>query len=1254
MGWDNESVNSYESRFWDKKSEQSRNVVEEKERDSVFSVEKNEHRDDESERSVRKSHIKKDSFDHSSLNILDREEEKEIDLESLHEREENEEEVVLRPVKKEKKKEASKTGKSKKAEKKSFNKELSASLQLAVGDLISREDRFLEGNRKIYKDKNYQARLKRLENWENKVEEKGKKKLRYKQRVKLQNDAVNVQMSRVVWDKKRFWIFGTGNDNDAMDTLKKRTILLQNLLRADRNTMKKNGMIDRSGRFDAETFTSLIDETFGSVLAACDNYLDAHKSTHSIWGSRRKKKVAELKKRLLTEQEKYKNTYYAIKLGAYVIKEEEIQSPQDLVENLKTIQIVKADYQTEGNSTDVYLVKVIEEGAEGDVVKSYYMKENLPMIHKDLDGFLKRRTSQLKVSQENKKNTARMSAQDKAKLQTHQLEELRMQKAGADNTDYRNGLKLLNLMQDKIAGSGLEDANKYRERYASFFKHDFDKLFRRMDDENQAIRTLNKARDDQLSISYWEKKAKKEPNAKIIVELLKSQKGKLEKGRKLKEHTPAEWIKKQLGLKKGTDSELISFLNDVDKQANNTRMKGSGGEVQISRLEALFRITMGKEVELYGQVMEGNNGEDAEMAQYNTMATSYLAKKYGFGEEVVSTEIRTGEFTRWDGQSYNGVITLQEIAEGEEWIEVCKRAKRDGKKIRQSAKAVRQLIRLQMFDTLCQQKDRHGRNFKCVTSEDADGNIVVESIRAYDHDQSFSTEDLKSSFKEKKGQNGRLLQAEKNRFLPPTLQVYKKNSVMYRYIANKFFGSGMSAAPEWLRTIKEPQYKDAQGRDIKLDPYMKSYLPIIGFGSKQAQIRGEKNDIHKDYVNPTGIRWMQDTYGESRTWDTERKWSITLNFGNEESEYSRITKRDSGEEVRNNKVRYGEKNDFQKVLVEVGECALGLEDFFMKDESLGKQFRDNMFDKKKSWISDQFMRKPAEMVEKMKEDPKAFKQVVKHIKKLKELNDKYDFSQVTLNCTLLERTCFNLVDKKYRDVFPGYNEKHDLYDQKADRRGLLQAWINEILFIFAKAFSDNPDVVAMLSGTDEVPEAMKDFLNDNGDLEIPSLLHADKEAYDKLTEIITDYEKNTLKNDLISQRITDKAAEAVYKRAVQMKERYDYMARQAEKLLSRKYPHAGADDPRRRFFLTKEDYGKFTDLSDFTIDPGDSYLVQDNEQYLSCQEDYEKLMTEGERTNKLQERQKVMMDSKRWNDEKPERLEVTVNGRIADIKKGRN
>ena len=1081
------------------------------------------------------------------------------------------------------------------------------------------QDRFNNVNIAYYKSREYKEDLEDITNYTRKIGTN--KHLTYVQRVTKESKLFGVQMSRLARDKK----FGFTGDNKEMKTMKQNVNLLQGMLNSD----LKPYMVD--GKLNADMFMKVLGTAFDNAVKACDTYLETHRNPKSPWGKRRRRKASEMKATLEKQHTDYKNLVGAITAGAFKVKLDELNSPKEMLEKQSVVKIVSRKFMREGNSQDVYLATVEMEDQDGNVSqKKYYIKENLPLLHKDIDGFLSRRMSQLTQSEKNRDEVARKKSANEPinEEELEKLEELRMEKGKADNIDYSNGKRLIKLLQDKISKAPVNEKDNMREHCAGYFKYDFDMMFMELARHNQAVDMIHKP-DMNFDLDHWQNLADKgDASAKIVLNILKDMKKNNDAFVLPQKVTASDWMKKKLNLDDKQDADLIALLEEIDKQEVNKDMQHENAP-EFGRLEALFRITMGKEVELYGQMMQGGKLEESEMSQYNTMVTSYLGEHYGFSKEVVNTYIKVSSFDRWDGQTTNGTITMQEIAEGDEWIEVLKNAKKDGVKVQHTPDSVRQMLRLQMFDTVCQQKDRHGRNFKCKMGEEKDGFIPLLSTQAYDHDQSLAPLDLKSAFEEKyeKNDEGKeeLVSCKKNRFLPSTYTVVKKNSPMYNYIAKKYFKIG-AKKNNWMANMSEPLIANAKSNgDLEykeMTPFVKSNVIYCVYGTKYYKAPhsrfGMKHPVNKQ-VCPGASYLLEDdlsssTYNDPKLRDREK-----------EKDWSYI------------KPAYGcdEKED---ALSELYDIIRVLQDFYITDKPNQEEI-DKIKDELNSangqaWVAEMAFRKPEEL------DRKKLPKVAKAIKRLREINQKFDFSRIGISCNKLYDN-MNNNKENLGGYVPKLNSKNDT---KVD--GVLQAWIDLTLYSFAKTFGQDPDVIDILL-EEEGPKEFEELKNSNGDLVIPSMLHADREAYEQLKNMVRDIENGTLPQELERQHLKPAAIEGFVNRAKENIKRLEDMKEKAEKFLKFMYPEETEDNKKKRkFFLDKDDYKLFDDLSEFAVDPGNSYLVQDNEQFLACQEEYSQFMSEQDKKAVKEQRTKVLSDKKRWNQPDMDPMSTQVDMKI--------
>ncbi|MCR5452320.1 MAG: hypothetical protein K6F00_06795 [Lachnospiraceae bacterium] len=1113
------------------------------------------------------------------------------------------------------------------------------------------KDIFAEENQKYIKGGQYQKDLLAIK--KDDAGGIGVKRLDYKDRKKLEYKIASVKYSGTIADSKTFVkiiTLGFGGDNKGMKEIKRRLNIVQRFISGDMSLFKKN---DRE--YDVDQFKNVVTEVFESAIDACKNYTATHReSPLTVWGKRRLSEVSGILDQLQLDYNKYRDAAEDLAAGAYDDREE-LKSPEDLVEKTDFVEIEDVEHQHEGNSTEVYKGKVKEVNENGEIVtKTYYIKENLPLLHKDMDGFLNRRLKELEVSQ-------KLKNKDPETLKSYgnrtEKEELRMQKSHADDIDYQNGMELLNIIKSRIEKSSVNERNLIRRKYAMFFKHDFDKVFAELLEYNNAIKLLKQ--NGMKTLGEWEKEAKAkdaDPKAVVIYNLLSKQK--VKNAKEAKEKSASEWVIEKLNIK---DDMIIQLLQKMDKQADNNKMRVDGKKA--SRIETMFRITMGKEVELYGQIMEKNKLEDNEMSQYNTMATSYLGDKYGFNNEVVSTKIKKGAFPRWTGDKTQNSITMQEVAEGVEWIDLIKK----GKPISLSPKAVRQLTRLQMFDTLCQQIDRHGRNFKCQYEEDKYGRITVKSIKAYDHDQSFSTGNLATAFEEKRDKNGKLTEAKNNRFLPSLMKVVKKDSPMYRYIAGKYFNTSVYDT-RWMKMQKEEPIMDygkdgfngrydSDVKELELTNIQKD-LVLTGFYGGQTQMEGEGEKAYKEPI-------VLGASSLSAINDKDKKYSRF--YGANIHKYSVLRKRgtprtereEDGKPV-NEEGKYYEKvyestdeNGYEeysniqynanakKVMDEVISIIDTLGEFFVEKkmtEAKSKVKYNAYYEQYGGMLNVKTFFRPAEELMK---DKAGLENAAKAIRRLKILNNEYDFSDMIISLKNMGATL------NYEGYKVGAKDFFHSFDGRRNYGGVLQAYIDQTLFMFAKSFANVPEVQKIMDETEEVPEDMKSMINENGDLVIPNMLHMDEDAYRSIQEMVRDFGedgKGELYWQLKKKHLTDPAIESIFIRAKEMLSRIDNEVKPAaEKFLKMLYKEG---DVRRNFFLSEKDYESCDSLYDMALDPGDTYLVQDNKHFIACNEEFSSYMSEKEKENVLEERNAVVTHPKRWNAKRENKLKTNIRSEI--------
>ena len=877
----------------------------------------------------------------------------------------------------------------------------------------------------------------------------------------------------------------------------------------------------------------------------------------------------------------------------------------------------------------MYLGKVVED----DKKRQYYIKENLPLLHRDMSGFLDRREQQLKTSLHNKKNYKPGTYGTKDEDQFR--EEARMEKNRADEQDYKNGQDFITLLKERIRTAGASEKANARLKCAKLLQYDFDKMFIELMRHNAAVKVFEDevAKNPKISMKDWETRAKKDESAKKVLEILKN----IERttGKPIddwkngpKAETPSSWMIKQMKLDAKADRDLIRLFQQIDQQEVNAGMKHGGEKgYQVGRLEALFRVTLGKEVELYGQMMEGGEAKmkESEMAQYNTMITSYIADHYGFSDEIASTKMRFGEFTRWDGTVGSGVITMQEVARGKEWIDVIKDAEKEKQHVRHTHNSIRQLIRLQMNDTLCQQRDRHGRNFKCALSK-VGGEYYhklrhVKSVKAYDHDQSHTPESIAKSFFEERGKDGKLVSSQKNRFLPEPVRVVKKNTAMYYYLSQRYFAKFGVKHARWMEEIQEPKLRwkdrDGQEKSEAMTPFLKSNLLPMMFGHKM--FSPEKDD--GDYKKAESYRTCIGALNIEKTNLMPRKSVLVSKKFKDLKPY-----------------RAEEGYTFREVVNQLKDIIKTLADFYVPAQPDMKKWKGLDGKNKNNQKGVNFGECGYQMP--VNPDPAQLKKVAVAMRELNNLNEEYDFSGFLIDGSFLSANMAAVQNDRTKAGTYPFSAQDEYVPN------LFQAWIDQTLFQFAQSYGKDPRVKAMMQ-EDLLAAEYKQLENENGDIEVPTLLHVDKEAYDDIVRLIGDFEDPSghLRSELKKLHMSEEAIEAEYQRAKDTKARWDYMAGKAQLFLNAMYKDE--NDPRRHFFLKREEYKLFKQLDEFATDPGNSYLVQDDENYLQSLSRYQEFMTKQEKENALEEKNKVRTDAKRWNADAQDELESAIDMEIA-------
>ncbi len=930
-----------------------------------------------------------------------------------------------------------------------------------------------------------------------------------------------------------------------MDWVKKSMHALNSVLSENLSEYLKNGV------FDSDAYQKRLETAYDEFIMAADNYVKT-KNPGSRPGKRRKRQVAALLRRVKQMKLASKSVVTSIKDGAVDFAN---MAPEKLnklnstnaVSEIASEEVdidMKVEWQNEGNSTDVY--KIYLKGSDG---KAYYLKENLPFLSENIAGFLSRRYSQLKTSNDNRIENLKNPTAEKKPV------EERLNKI--TENDYKNGMTLLKNLSDGLQKASDEDRVELEGRISGYFAHNFDDIFKRLK-LNNLVAGFG---EDERGLSLPEQIAKAKREGDVLKEaaleyklsVLKNDKNYNAEGgvaKEFKQMSAKEWLKKELQLDDSKDKIFLETL----------------GKMKDDEIETLFRVTMGKEVELFGQMSAEKKQDSSDIAAINNTATSRVAEHLGFDDVIVKSRTALVKFPRRDGTVVNQLCTLSEEAPGTELVDLMKEAERDGKKIVYSSEAIRNLVRLQMIDTLTLQKDRHGRNFKCkVERDEKTKTITIESVKAYDNDMSFDALSLADAFNA-----GKANELKSLNFLPNMNTKIEKDSALYKHILGTYFGIDVVSKP------KEPE------------------TPSIRFGSVNVRIK-------KEHLGHGAFTIWKGNHFK----DAEDVKSLRFNVVGIDG----ITFRDEPHNAPKKEEEAAIKAEMEKMGIEIDEKDPmdSYQNYAMqKFLNLNNQIKriwavddETLKNVKKSKMVEEGLRKDLSIEEQ--------KKLAVLIKELKELNEKFDFSTVR---------------QDHMDYVP-----------------IVDIYIKSMVFLHDVAYGDTLD--NRIKRSDNY-ESISSLMDDHGNLVIPTMLHYDKEAFDKLQASVAEYrDKNSLAvHRLRELGLSDEKIEALAKRN---EEQVNHIINAREKAEAF-YKAAGwkLPDPRAKFLLEKEDYKKIGKLTDFAVDPGKTYLAVDNENFLVGQKfkmnvdgketvvDYKSLMSENEKKEAEKYNDEIKNDEKRW------------------------
>ena len=902
---------------------------------------------------------------------------------------------------------------------------------------------------------------------------------------------------------------------------------------------------DQNGLFDAKKYQERLDQAYDEFLTAAENYC-AVKNPSSRPGIRRKNQVAALLKRVKQMKLESKSLIDAAKEGAIDFEHMTPETKQSLNSHNLVDQLVTSEadlegfeWQNQGNSTDVYRLKLV--GGDG---RFYYLKENLPFLNENIEGFLSRRTKQLETSKSNKEFNSGLKPEE-LKTQAKPVEE-RLSKIS--DKDYDNGTKLLKALSDDLKSVSDDKRSEAEARISGYFAHNFDDIFRRLEYNNLLagldLNASNKSIDQQIN----EAREKGDSLLEAALKYAKSISGTEQKA-EFKMMTAKEWIQAEMGLDANRDKAFLKALEGLsDKEA-----------------ETLFRVTMGKEVELFGQMSAQKMQTATDKAAVNNTATSRLAEHMGFDDVITKSRTALVKFTRRDGTTVNQLCTLCEEAPGEEMVDLMKEAESTGKQITLSSEAIRDLMRLHAADTLTLQKDRHGRNLKSTTNKTGQ-NIIIKSVKAYDNDMSFDAVTLAEAFK-----NGGPEQQKMLQFLPNMTTKIEKGSALYKMVLGSYFGVDV-LTPE--KKIVTPEIKLGTV-NLKMGSN-----EMLGYG------------MHYMWKNSNTANILTDGFG------------ISNHFRASGADIIRKPIENPAAFLESKKAEIAELN----IKMVKGDSDYNIKQYaFAKLAQLQQKIKkiwtvENLSDTKvnaRDFLKNG-LKKELSLAER--------KELDEAIEELRALNEQFNFSHL----------------------------KNDVSVPVVD------AFIKSTIFLYDVTYGDK--IENRIATQNKHPEAIGQLMDKDGNLEIPSMLHFDADAYRQLQKTVNEFNNP---NSVIVQKLkevglSDEKIQALHTRNVEMLNYIDNVAKPKAMAF---YRAAGWDQPgdvRGQFLLEKEDYKKFTKLTDFAVDPGRTYLAIDNENFLAGQKiemvqngvkkmvPFTDLMNDVEKQEAKNYNEYIKNDEKRW------------------------
>ena len=725
-------------------------------------------------------------------------------------------------------------------------------------------------------------------------------------------------------------------------------------------------------------------------------------------------------------------------------------------------------------------------------------------------------------------------------------EELRL-RGYLDDTDYEAGINFMTVMQNKIEATKGSARKEQIDRYLKFLGHDFDRVFlelKKFNDNIQKIANDEEARKEYIEKLKGDKEGKKQNET--VIKYLESIVTK-----EWKQLTPYDWIKMHVemdpqhyGLDLKKDKDLLDILQNLQQEDGMETLEGE-------RVKRLFTRTLGKEAELFGQQCERSGIDDSAILASNNTATSRLATFLNFND-IAATSVKCMMKNRDDDQ-YE-MYTLSEEVLGEELLSIVAQKEKEGATLRYSPESIRQTVRLQMFDLLCLQTDRHGRNIKCQVKKDGK-NWTITSVKAYDHDQSFGTKTLEEYFEEKTDPvNGHKYTAQPG-FLVPHKMVVDKRDPLFAYISNKFM-NGMADPTLDRITVPKPH-----------QPYEYSGIQLAS-----------KNIRFEQYAKRASRNYFKDLFeGDFR--------------GSMLPEIKAMLKE-----------AYPQK---EKVIDELFETLR------LTYEAVYGPLKDE-FGNRRKVADDDKTNEPVRVLRYLKKLKSCSEQLelVEFEKKAEEYRQKHRREDSPLLLTKIISRLY-LPNMCTSDGFFDYMLQHFMYNVKImygtkqeNLVALEEEEKKERVETLKKSLQKNPGS-ADNTELDKLQEFCKLCGIGEDKIAVPTMLHMDAEAYRQFKRVAEE-ETDTVDGLMRELSWDEKKRKALITRAkelVAMKETTEKFLNLCADMMGLPKDHIF-----RKFLLEKDDYKKIKNLTDLVIDPSKSYFSNEDPNFLLSDPVYQKYL----------------------------------------------